>query len=707
MMIRSPRDAARNHRPGCRLGGLLLLLLAGLTASASTLSPVPIDPEQVLLRYNNPEFMAFGEATIANGLYLLGSLADERPAEVSLWRFDGDNLARLRLPGVATEPSLAWIAERPPTKPGGLFPPLQESFFLQGHGDELFVKRYRYDDPTPQFWWSDGFTVRALSPHPALAGNGLLRWVGDDTYWQTDTTLWLLDGAADRLTALAEAPPGERFHDLGQVDGELIVWTRQISTAGTTWRVNQWVLRDGTLQALAALSFVGRPTDLVQVSEHWYLAIEEGGLWLVENGEATPVAGIHAADDLAVIGDSLYLSATTGASGREPYRVEGDTATPLGDLRPGPDSSFPHPFLPCGERVCFTAQDTTGESLWWVSDGDGAAWLGERMLFGIAEGKPYNGALYLIAEPADSAGRALYRSDGETVTEVFAGCGELETPRAQWVIGTSLYIRASGCDGPTDLYRLSDPVTPLVNLSVNTGLAAGGSPLTPGFIVTGNGGRFALLGESQTSADQQPLPDPILTVRDLASGEILAENDDWWDHPDATEVEARVRPPNGPRDAALVLSLAPGSYIAELRDRDGRAGQALLSIQQIDGMRELINISANTRVPPGGIIPGFVVQGEGGRFVVFGEAQPRGEEPLIDPRITVRHLISGAVLGENDDWRDHPTAAEVQAQVRAPMGEHDAALALSLPPGSYVVELRDGEGKAGQALLSVQQIPGD
>lgn len=118
----------------------------------------------------------------------------------------------------------------------------------------------------------------------------------------------------------------------------------------------------------------------------------------------------------------------------------------------------------------------------------------------------------------------------------------------------------------------------------------------------------------------------------------------------------------------------------------------------------LLNLSVNVQVGSDGVAAGFIVHGGGGRFVILGESQYQTGVPLPDPVLVVRALSSGQVLAENDNWRDHPTASEVVASLRSPTGERDAALALTLPPGAYVAELRDRNGAAGQALVSIQQV---
>jgi len=699
MMARSLAilSVGRGGRRVRTLTALLLTLLAPL-AGATNVVPVPLDPLQALsrsgIRYNT----AFGEVGSPYGLYLLGSPVDQVPGEVSLWRFDGEALHRIPLP-----PHDAAKSYHKPC--GDCF--IISNWSIQGADNDIYVQhflKFPNNPPTIRWWWSDGFTAHPLTPHPAL-DTGTLRRVGGKTYLRKMYTLYLLEGREDRITPLVELPP-EVFANLSLHHGELRVFTLNPQTPDTgtsAWWLNQWAIRDGVLQPLASVWFRQRPSTFHQVEEGWYIVTETGELWQVLDGMATPVSGVPAPEDLTVIGEDLYLSAETPERGREPYRVRGLEVFPLGDLVPGPDDAFPHHFNACGERVCFAAGTSVEGRIWWTSDGFDSRPLGPGLAANMPDTMPYNGALYFTSSPPD-APRVLYRTgDGETVEEVARGCAPEARLWPRWLFNASLYVNIRDCDDGTELYRISDPTTPLVNLSVNTGIEPLGA-LTPGFIVTGNGGRFAILGEAQYPAGKPALHDPVLTLRNLDTGAIIDQNDNWGDHPAVDELLARLRAPAGPRDAALVVDLPPGRYAAELREREGGAGQALISIQQLDGMRELLNISANTRVSRDGVTPGFVVQGAGGRFAILGEAQYHTGEPLPDPVITVRDLATGTVLGRNDDWRTHPTASELVQALRAPTGERDAALLLDLPLGAYVVDLRDGGGHTGQALLSIQRI---
>jgi hypothetical protein len=78
---------------------------------------------------------------------------------------------------------------------------------------------------------------------------------------------------------------------------------------------------------------------------------------------------------------------------------------------------------------------------------------------------------------------------------------------------------------------------------------------------------------------------------------------------------------------------------------------------------------------------------------------------LQDPLLKLTDLSSDTVFEENDNWRDHATADEVVAELRAPAGVLDAAFAIDLNPGVYLAHLNGRGGTTGLGLLSVTEIP--
>jgi hypothetical protein len=138
----------------------------------------------------------------------------------------------------------------------------------------------------------------------------------------------------------------------------------------------------------------------------------------------------------------------------------------------------------------------------------------------------------------------------------------------------------------------------LVNLSglgqVNP--AAGG--IVNGFIITGNSPERVLVrGVGPTLASYGvtgALADPVLLVYN-SSGQLIAKNDNWQTPvtvngsagASAADVAAAAAAtgafplPSGSKDAALILTLAPGAYTAEIVDANGGSGTALVEIYEI------------------------------------------------------------------------------------------------------------------------------
>ena len=118
----------------------------------------------------------------------------------------------------------------------------------------------------------------------------------------------------------------------------------------------------------------------------------------------------------------------------------------------------------------------------------------------------------------------------------------------------------------------------------------------------------------------------------------------------------------------------------------------------------LLNISTKGPTFGRGMEAGFIVIGQEQRFAIMGENENNMNNPVLRLYPFQAGIGKGPALAQNDNWRDHPTAAEVESQLRSPRGERDAAFAITLPQGAYVAELIDASGQGGQGLLSVTAI---
>jgi hypothetical protein len=85
------------------------------------------------------------------------------------------------------------------------------------------------------------------------------------------------------------------------------------------------------------------------------------------------------------------------------------------------------------------------------------------------------------------------------------------------------------------------------------------------------------------------LEDPRLEVRDV-TGAVIAQNRDWSDN--AASVQTAITSTglmNGYRnkDAALILTVAPGSYFIDVYSQDGDSGGSLVEVYDLDLLESL------------------------------------------------------------------------------------------------------------------------
>ena len=159
------------------------------------------------------------------------------------------------------------------------------------------------------------------------------------------------------------------------------------------------------------------------------------------------------------------------------------------------------------------------------------------------------------------------------------------------------------------------------------------------------------------------LVDPVLTV--FAGQASLAQNDDW-DPALAAEfvrVGAAAWTP-GSRDAAVSLTLNPGSYTAQVAGKGGSGGVALIEVFEADGgtpPAKLSNISTRSLVGTGGEIQigGFVIE-SGPRKVVV-----RASGPALAPLARSCELAC-ALAGKRRDVEPERDRTRAAAAVVAP-----------------------------------------
>jgi hypothetical protein len=140
--------------------------------------------------------------------------------------------------------------------------------------------------------------------------------------------------------------------------------------------------------------------------------------------------------------------------------------------------------------------------------------------------------------------------------------------------------------GLVEIYDLADGFGPeLANISTRGFVDTGNNVMIAGFIVGGRtGGTSSLLvrglGPSLGNAGvSDALADPMLELHD-SNGNLIASNDDWAATQEAA-ISATGIPPNDPKEAAILASLAPGNYTAIESGKNGGTGVGLVEVYNL------------------------------------------------------------------------------------------------------------------------------
>jgi uncharacterized repeat protein (TIGR03803 family) len=279
----------------------------------------------------------------------------------------------------------------------------------------------------------------------------------------------------------------------------------------------------------------------------------------------------------------------------------------------------------------------------------------------------------------------------------------------------------------------------LTNLSARARVdpaQSGGDILIAGFVTTGTSGKKVLVrgvGPSLAAVGVSDglLADPKLTI--YSGQSVRAGPFGGWDSSLATLfLKLGAFPlPGGSTDAATSIVVSPGAYTAELTSQSGQNGMGLVEIYDADQgapANRLTNLSARGYVGTGDnvFIGGFVIAGSSSKTVLIRGIGPglegyisSPEAYLPDPVLTVFDS-SGRKVATINHWNQLPTAgsstvaAGLQAATIPVMNsvgafvtsyDTDAAMVLTLPRGSYTVQVSSASGATGTVLFEVYEVP--
>ena len=270
------------------------------------------------------------------------------------------------------------------------------------------------------------------------------------------------------------------------------------------------------------------------------------------------------------------------------------------------------------------------------------------------------------------------------------------------------------------------------NLSIRTGAGSGAQTLVVGFVVGGNGthgGKPLLVRAVGPTLSGfgvgGVLADPTLQL--FAGSAVAAANDNWGNDTTISALSMQLGAfalPADSLDAALHLSdLAAGAYTAQITGQSDGTGIVLAEAYDATPTAQfstttprLRNISARAEVGSGEgvLVAGFVIAGESAKTVLVRAIGPTLGDfgvpgSLADPRLSIQTF--DAVLAENDDWGADPAESALLSQAFSQVGafaldpdSKDAAILITLPPGTYTAQVNGTGGSTGVALVEAYEL---
>jgi uncharacterized protein (DUF1800 family) len=264
----------------------------------------------------------------------------------------------------------------------------------------------------------------------------------------------------------------------------------------------------------------------------------------------------------------------------------------------------------------------------------------------------------------------------------------------------------------------------LGNLSTRAQVGTGANIMITGFVVQEGAPKQILIRAVGARLGQAPfnvtgvLADPQLQLFN-ANGVLVLANDNWATADLATmNSVGAFALASGSRDAALVATLSPGAYTAQVSGVNNTSGVAILEIYDVTGSARLMNLSTRAMVGSGanGLFSGLsVAPGGGARRILVRAAGPSLAAlgvpgGLGDPSIAIVDSSNRQIAGgANDNWESNGAAAMTAAFAQAgafpfSAGSRDAALVVDVMPGNYTIQVNGVAGTSGTALVEVYDL---
>jgi beta-glucanase (GH16 family) len=418
----------------------------------------------------------------------------------------------------------------------------------------------------------------------------------------------------------------------------------------------------------------------------------------------------------------------------------------IGGNFPGPPNSatmFPQSYLVDYVRVYSLPSSTPPASLVWAPSppANVSAYSPSPSNILVSWQPPFS--TFGAAVTGYTLVRATNPALTQNVTQLSMGLSTSYTDTSVQA-GTSYYysVTATSANGTSDPSGavMATSAAPaggafLSNISSRALVETGGNVAIPGFVVAGSSPMTVLIRASGPVLSMAPfnlsgtLPDPLLQLYQSNSGgtSTLLESDQGWGGnaqiaAAASDVGAYAWPAGASADSALLVTLQPGAYTAEVSGASDDTGISLVEVYSVQsgGNSSLTNISSRQFVGTGGnvAIPGFVIAGTAPMTVLIRASGPvlslapfNLPGTLPDPLLQLYQSNgdgTSTLIGSNAGWGGDPqiaaTAGAVGAYVWPDSTSADSALLVTLPPGAYTAVVSGASGDTGVSLVELYAV---
>ncbi|MEO8045054.1 MAG: CRTAC1 family protein [Spartobacteria bacterium] len=317
----------------------------------------------------------------------------------------------------------------------------------------------------------------------------------------------------------------------------------------------------------------------------------------------------------------------------------------------------------------------------------------------------------------NGGGGGEWGSQGDGLLHFGIGTSSTATVRITWPSGIVDVLSSVPANSFLSVTEGSSPA-PVQSQNISTRLQVdtGEKVGIGGFIVTGTTPKNVLvrgIGPSLAAGGvQNVLPDPALELH-KPDGTILTNNN--WKDSQQSQIAATGLAPGDDSEAAILASLAPGSYTAILSGANATTGIGLVEVYDLDAVvtSQLANVSTRGFVGTGdNVMIGGVIIGPKGAANATAVVRAIGPslgaagvtDSLADPVLEL-HDGNGVTIASNNDWQDDPAqAALLEAANFAPTDPRESAIYTTLATGNYTAIVQGKDGTTGIALVEVYNL---